>query len=75
MKTKFIYEMPVYCGRQKEWRILNLNTGTVYSNSYETEEEAINSIKIGEERAGSKVVALELFDVKEILDAAEKSLI
>ena len=68
MKTKFTYEMPVFCGRQKEWRVLNLNTGTVYSTSYETEKEAINSIKIGEERAGGKVVALELFDVREVLD-------
>lgn len=68
MKTKFIYEMPVYCGRQKEWRVLNLNTGTVYSISYETEEEAANSIKNGEKRGDHSVFALGLFEVRKVLD-------
>lgn len=66
--NKFIYEMPVYCGKQKEWRILNLNTGTVYSCAYETEEAAANSIENGKQRCGSLVVALEVFEVRRMLD-------
>ncbi len=40
-----VYEMPIYCGRTKVWRVLNLNTGTIYSMDFPTIEKAIKSIK------------------------------
>jgi hypothetical protein len=66
--TKFIYEIPVYCGRQKHWRVLNLNSGTVYSTDYQTEEEALGSIEAGSEGSGKTVVALGVFEVRRMLD-------
>ena len=66
--TKFIYEIPVYCGSQKHWRVLNLNSGTVYSSNYQTEQEAIASIEAGSERSGKTVVALSVPEVRRILD-------
>lgn len=50
-----IYETAVYDGRTKEWRILNLNTGTVYAGTDDTEYKALKSIKNGERRAGKVV--------------------
>ncbi len=52
---KYIYETVIYDGALKNWRVLNLNTGTFYSLSYEDEEQAIHSIKNGEKRAGATV--------------------
>lgn len=46
-----IFEMVVYCGALKEWRILNITTGSLYSMSYETQAEAEAGIKSGENRA------------------------
>lgn len=40
-----IYETTVYDGSSKEWRILNINSGTVYSMRYDSEEEASAAIK------------------------------
>jgi hypothetical protein len=61
---KFIYETVVYCGRTKVWRVLNLNTGTVYSLDYEEKQQAIDSIEDGKERAGYIVKYIELFDLR-----------
>jgi hypothetical protein len=46
-----IFEMVVYCGALKEWRILNITTGSLYSMSYGSQEEAEAGIKSGENRA------------------------
>ena len=45
---KTIIEMPVFDGRLKEWRILNLNTGTVYSMAFKTEVDASRGIQLAE---------------------------
>lgn len=55
MPDEFIYETIVYCGRLKMFRILNLNSGTIYSMEYETEGEARNNIIDGEIRLGKPV--------------------
>lgn len=55
-----IYELPVYDGRTKVYRVLNLSTGTVYSPSYETLTEAIASIEAGQRRGDGIVVAVTL---------------
>lgn len=65
---KHIYEVPVYCGRLKEWRVLNLNTGTIYSMGYETQEEALASIEHGVERLPKmKVYRFSLVDILNII--------
>ncbi len=51
----YIYEAVVYDGAMKYWRILNLNSLTVYGTHYDTREEADAAIKDGEERAGKIV--------------------
>lgn len=61
---RIIYEMPVYCGRLKEWRVLNLTTGTVYSNAYESESEAASKIQHLEARGDATVQRVTLFDVR-----------
>lgn len=50
-----IYELVVYCGSTKVFRVLNLFTGTVYSNTYDTFDEASASIEDGVIRAGKVV--------------------
>ena len=50
-----IYEVVVYCGATKVFRVLNLSTGTVYSCDYDTFDEAFASIKDGEIRSGKVV--------------------
>lgn len=50
--------MPVYCGSEKVWRILNLDTGTVYSSNFVDAETAFTAIKEGEVRAGKVVKAI-----------------
>ena len=52
----FIYETAIYDGALKNWRVLNLSTGTFYSNRYETQEEAEASLENGAERAGHTVI-------------------
>jgi hypothetical protein len=44
-KREIIYEMPVYCGAMKVWRVLNLHSGTIYSMNFPTFEKASKSIK------------------------------
>ena len=60
--------MPVYCGALKVWRVLNLNTGTVYSMHFNSEKEAIASIQEGEIRAGATVKKVSIPQVCEIVD-------
>jgi hypothetical protein len=67
-QRKYIYEMPVYCGRMKEWRILNINTGSIYSVSYKTEAEAEKDIISGEIRANKEVKAISLAYIRSLLD-------
>lgn len=57
-----IIETVVYCGRLKVFRVLNLNTGTVYSVDYDTHLLAQDSIEHGSIRDGQvvKYVSLEL---------------
>ena len=62
--ANYIYETAVYCGSQKEWRILNLNSGTIYSMAYESEELALNAIEDGEKRAGHIVKRISLQEIR-----------
>lgn len=39
----FNLEMPVFDGNTKEWRLMNLSTGTVYSSAFATETEAMEA--------------------------------
>ena len=55
---KLIREVPVYDGRYKQWRVLNLSTGTIYSMFYETEDDARHSIEHGEKRGDALVLAV-----------------
>jgi hypothetical protein len=66
---KFIYEMVIYDGGMKNWRVLNLNSGSFYCTSYDSEQKARDSIEEGEERAGRIVRRIELQRVQELLDA------
>lgn len=52
---RYIYELPVYDGALKNWRILNLNTGTFYSMSYPSEAQAGAEIKDGAMRGHQTV--------------------
>ena len=61
----FIYETVVYCGRTKIWRVLNLNTMSIYSMDYETEQEAIDSIEDGKQRSDKTVKYIDLFAVRD----------
>ena len=69
MKKRIIYEMPVYCGRTKVWRVLNLSSLTVYSGDYEDREAAFLSIRDGEERCGDAIIKAihEPSEIKEIV--------
>ena len=66
-----IYEMPVYCGKLKEWRILNLLTGTVYSSDFPSEDAAFNAIEDGQVRAEYTVKAIRLRQARQALLDAE----
>ena len=68
---KEIHETPVYCGAMKVWRILNVNSGTLYSMEYDTEEQALNGIKAGEVRNNKTVKLWSILDVAGVLDALE----
>jgi hypothetical protein len=67
----YIYECPVYCGRLKEWRVLNLSTGTVYTTAYENFEEASDSIENGKKRAGKTVKRVTVPALAKALDDLE----
>lgn len=66
-----IFETAVYCGRLKEWRILNLNTATVYSGKYESEAEAMADIKDGEVRGDRTVKKVWLAQIALLLGRQE----
>lgn len=57
-----ILETVVFDGSQKVWRILNLNTGTVYASEFDEQVKAIDAIEHGQIRDGQKVqyVSLQL---------------
>lgn len=63
-----IYEVAVYCGRLKEWRVLNLTTGTVYSLEHSSLEEANAGIEDGEIRVGRVVKRVTLAEIREALN-------
>ncbi len=58
-----IWEVPVYCGARKVWRVLNLSTGTVYNYDDETQAEAIASIEEGAMRAAKIVRGTTLHEI------------
>lgn len=68
---KIIYECPVYCGRLKEWRVLNLSSGTVYSVGYKTFEEASDSIDTIHKRNGWEVRRVTVPALAKALDDLE----
>lgn len=56
---EFIYETSIKEGvGLVPWRVLNLNTGQLYSAYYATEQQALNSIKHGDIRNGKTVRAM-----------------
>jgi hypothetical protein len=64
----FIYETVVYCGRMKHFRILNINTGTVYASDFPTRKEAEDAIEDGKERAGCIVYRVTMTNITSALD-------
>jgi len=69
MNQEYIYEVPVYDGCYKCWRILNLSTGSLYTTEYETEEKAAENIEDGVGRAMCIVKRVSLRQLVETLDA------
>lgn len=63
MEKRHVFEVTVYDGRLKEWRVLNLKTGTIYSIPFESEGKADASIEHGQERAGCVVVRTTLEEI------------
>jgi hypothetical protein len=59
-----IFETAIFDGRSKEWRILNLNTASIYTMSYDTEEEALAAIEDGELRGAYTVRRIRWCDVR-----------
>lgn len=68
-----IYEMVVYCGALKVFRILNISTGTIYSMDFSTEREASAAIEDGEERANKIVKLIKIDELRQILDNVFKA--
>jgi hypothetical protein len=68
VQARSIFEVVVYDGRMKVFRILNLNTGTVYSYDFETFEEATAGIVNGEERCGRIVKGTTLSRICDLLE-------
>lgn len=58
-----IWETTIYDG--KVWRVLNLNTGVVYSTEYVTETDARHAIPDGEERNHDTVRLVHLHEIRE----------
>lgn len=73
MDTPFIYEVPVYDGAKKVWRVLNVNSGTIYSKEFETAEEAYDSINDGEKRGEQQVIATSLPKIIACVDYFEEN--
>ena len=66
--TEWIYEVPIFDGALKNWRVLNLNTGTFYFLNYDSEEDAASSIEDGEIRLGRVVKRLSREEILDYLD-------
>jgi hypothetical protein len=66
-----IYEMVVYCGARKVFRILNISTGSVYCMEYETQAEAEAHIEDGQYRNGKIVKLVNIADLRNILNSSE----
>lgn len=64
-----IHEVPVYDGRYKVWRVLNVTTGTVYSEEHQSEYLASQSIEAGQPRNGHVVLRHALSEINGLLDA------
>lgn len=58
-----IFETVIYDGGMKQFRVLNLVTGTFYCVAYDTYNEAWNTIADGTERAGDIVKAICIQDI------------
>lgn len=71
----YIFELPVYDGAQKVFRVLNLATGTVYSNEHNTLNEAIKGIEDGKIRAGCEVKFVTLEEINLLLAMKYKGLL
>lgn len=61
---KYLYETAVYDGAMKYWRILNLNTGTVYSSNFPTIEKAEAAIDEDAVRDGKIVKRVAMNDIR-----------
>jgi hypothetical protein len=70
--VQFLYETVVYCGRLKEWRILNLLSGTVYSSHYNDREAAYAAIDDGAVRNGMTVKRVTLEEIRGSLRDTEQ---
>ena len=62
-----IYEVVVFDGAIKTFRILNLTTGTVYSMNFDTFEDADKAIERGEVRGECFVQAVDIQDIQTLL--------
>jgi hypothetical protein len=70
-RRNFIYETVVYDGGSKEYRVLNLNSGSLYTQIYKEEFEAFEAIKDGEERNGYIVKRIKVDSIKYAFEAIE----
>ncbi len=70
---KFIYETAIYDGRMKNWRVLNLNTGTFYTQEYDERGKAESSIEDGEKRGEYTVKAVPLSSTLRLLQIQDKA--
>ena len=68
---QYIYEMAIYDGGLKDWRILNLNSGSFYCTKYKSQQEAEANIKEGELRGGKAVKKITRLDALALLDQNE----
>jgi hypothetical protein len=71
MGKRYIFETVIYDGGMKEWRILNLNTGSFYSMHFSTFDKAKESVAVGEMRSGLEVKFIEVHDIARILGSAQ----
>lgn len=63
-----IYETVIYDGALKVWRVWNITTATVYSNSHKTEKEAYASIEDGATRGGNTVIRVQRHEILQLLE-------
>lgn len=70
---KFIYEVVIYDGGLKVWKVMNITTGSLYSFEYNTFEEAEASIEDGKGRVGKVVKRVSLSTIQNLLSDNQKS--